>query len=569
MLILTPSNSLRIVTSHAGAVDVAVGWADTVNGTLGDQGTDAASITTAATTTVCTCPATTYGKLGSVETIRSVTSIVVNNAHASVDQTISIIAYFGAVSYTLAKFSLLAGESQRYDLAQGCVRLESGDTMQVILGDALTTHVYLAYEDRFYGSQNLNTRSATCQSIATAATHVVMTVPAQVYTEAGSYRTLRTVGGIIIHNAHATDPQTFALTATVQGVTVELLTATLSAGESYRYETGGDVLGSAIPTAPSIPGGTNLSYTTATRVLASDTGTDATLPLVSSGDAGLAPASGGGTSNYLRADGTWTAPAGTTNLTYTAATRVLASDTGTDATLPLVTSGDAGLAPASGGGTTNFLRADATWATPAGGSSPNWHGVLYGAYGGCNPQDLLLAATTHGTVAATPTNIGTTVARICYFRPPANITVDKIRFFGVGVVAAIYQCAIYNGDTLARVSAQLSITTASAAWGSTGSDLNLSLTANQLYFIAVSANTTGTTAGLLCIAPTVAATTGLLGVLPKSWPGSLDIDSGYMSGGFAQFAVTAGALPDPAATIAVQAAWTGGFPMFFLDSSNA
>jgi len=56
-----------------------------------------------------------------------------------------------------------------------------------------------------------------------------------------------------------------------------------------------------------------------------------------------------------------------TNLSYTAATRIIASDTGTDATLPLVTSGDAGLAPASGGGTTNFLRADGTWAAPGGG----------------------------------------------------------------------------------------------------------------------------------------------------------------------------------------------------------
>jgi hypothetical protein len=60
---------------------------------------------------------------------------------------------------------------------------------------------------------------------------------------------------------------------------------------------------------------------------------------------------------------------GSTNLSYTAATRVLASDTGTDATLPLVSSGDAGLAPASGGGTSNFLRADGAWAAPAGGGS--------------------------------------------------------------------------------------------------------------------------------------------------------------------------------------------------------
>ena len=59
---------------------------------------------------------------------------------------------------------------------------------------------------------------------------------------------------------------------------------------------------------------------------------------------------------------------GATNLSYTAATRVLASDTGTDVTLPLVTTGNAGLAPASGGGTANFLRADGAWAAPASGS---------------------------------------------------------------------------------------------------------------------------------------------------------------------------------------------------------
>lgn len=56
-----------------------------------------------------------------------------------------------------------------------------------------------------------------------------------------------------------------------------------------------------------------------------------------------------------------------TNLTYTAGTRLLESSTGTDVTLPLVTSGDAGLAPASGGGTSNYLRADGSWAAPPGG----------------------------------------------------------------------------------------------------------------------------------------------------------------------------------------------------------
>lgn len=52
------------------------------------------------------------------------------------------------------------------------------------------------------------------------------------------------------------------------------------------------------------------------------------------------------------------------NLGYTAATRLLTSSTGTDVTLPLFTSTAAGLTPLSGGGTTTYLRADGSWATP-------------------------------------------------------------------------------------------------------------------------------------------------------------------------------------------------------------
>jgi hypothetical protein len=170
-------------------------------------------------------------------------------------------------------------------------------------------------------------------------------------------------------------------------------------------------------------------------------------------------------------------------------------------------------------------------------------------------------------VAATPTNIGTTVARIAYFRPPSDITINKIRFYGVGATTNVYRVAVYNANTLARLTSELAFTTAAGAWGAAGSALNLALTAGQLYFIAVGVNATGTTAGLLCMAPTVAASTGLIAVLPKSWPGSLDLDAGYMDGAFAQFAVTAGALPATAATIAAQAAWTGGFPAFWLDSN--
>ena len=91
---------------------------------------------------------------------------------------------------------------------------------------------------------------------------------------------------------------------------------------------------------------TNLSYDAPTRNLISSTGSDVILPLVSSTDAGLAPLTGGGTTNFLRADGTWNVPPGVTDLGYTAATRILTSNTGTDVTLPLV-GADAGLMTAA------------------------------------------------------------------------------------------------------------------------------------------------------------------------------------------------------------------------------
>lgn len=127
------------------------------------------------------------------------------------------------------------------------------------------------------------------------------------------------------------------------------------------------------------------------------------LSVFTSGAQGVVPASGGGTSNFLRADGSWAAPAQLTianntvlgNISGIAASAVgltqvqltalvnpvtaLVSGAvpafpgtitaffrgdGTWASIPTVTAGASGLAPASGGGTQLFLRADATWATP-------------------------------------------------------------------------------------------------------------------------------------------------------------------------------------------------------------
>lgn len=201
-----------------------------------------------------------------------------------------------------------------------------------------------------------------------------------------------------------------------------------------------------------------------------------------------------------------------------------------------------------------------------GGSTPAWHGVLAGAYGDSDPHRLLHLMQ-NNPINATPTNITVSIARCAFFRLPADLTVNKIRVFGVGATTNVYRCAIYRASDLARLTAELAFSTTAQAWKEAGSSLGVTLTAGVLYFVAVSVNAVGTTAGCLCIG----ATTGRIGVLPTSWPGSLDIDAAspiIQPFAFAQFPVTTGALPNPAATLVARAAWTGGMPAFFLDSNN-
>lgn len=193
---------------------------------------------------------------------------------------------------------------------------------------------------------------------------------------------------------------------------------------------------------------TDLAYTASTRLLASSTGADVTLPLFTSTDAGLTPSSGGGTTNYLRADGSWAAPpggAGTTNLSYTAATRVLASDTGTDATLPLATSTDAGLTPASGGGTTNFLRADMTWAAPPAGSSDT---LIYNRLTGTYVLTSTVAAQklfNWSTNGAVQVDTGLWLFRCIFTITGLSATSGNLQFQLVGGGTATIDSVTYHG----------------------------------------------------------------------------------------------------------------------------
>ncbi len=151
--------------------------------------------------------------------------------------------------------------------------------------------------------------------------------------------------------------------------------------------------------------------------LALDGSGNLTAPVFSNTVAGIVPASGGGTVNFLRADGTWSAPSvSATNVSVNglAWNNIPISTVSVQEALdyidfnfgpePIFTSATIGVVPASGGGTTKFLRADGTWVAPASGNS--WT-VIKLAADYLAPNTATFANVTDGT---------TTLS----FTPPAN-----------------------------------------------------------------------------------------------------------------------------------------------------
>lgn len=173
-----------------------------------------------------------------------------------------------------------------------------------------------------------------------------------------------------------------------------------------------------------IAGGYAGSLTVSTSPVTSSGNITITPNVFSNTNAGVVPSPGGSTGKFLRDDATWVAVGGTGTVTsigvssagaYASALTVGSSPITTSGTISLTlnpfSTSTPGIVPFSGGGTTNFLRADGTWASPGIGS-----GTVTSITAGTGLTGGTI--TTSGTIALATT----TVTAGSY--TSANITVD-------------------------------------------------------------------------------------------------------------------------------------------------
>jgi hypothetical protein len=140
------------------------------------------------------------------------------------------------------------------------------------------------------------------------------------------------------------------------------------------------------------------------------------LPLFSSTSPGLAPASGGGTTTFLRADVSFAVP-------------------------PTFTSTTPGYSPASGGGVKNFLRADGIYATPAAGTDGQVQYVSNGAFAANaglvtdGAGNLTIASFTGNTATTT---ISAAAAGLLRLRTGSGSTAVSVAGSGATVQVGLY-----------------------------------------------------------------------------------------------------------------------------------
>lgn len=197
------------------------------------------------------------------------------------------------------------------------------------------------------------------------------------------------------------------------------------------------------------------------------------------------------------------------------------------AALDVFTTSLKGLVPASGGGTTNFLRADGTWAAPAGGGGSFTLPVM--------PPFKPLAGQYISNSYDNGTNTQVSVAGVMRISPvvfPYEAVVDRLSInVSTLIAASLARIVIYDADANGRPTTLL-LESTDLDCGSTGmKDYTpgsaFTFTAGKLYWVGVWPSSTQTlrsvnTAGLPVLGFTVGATPTILTFLTqtKTYTGS-------------------------------------------------
>lgn len=104
MLLLTSTSDIvRLVTGAAGDIDVHTSYVDNASGTITPARTNTPAITTATTTTIVASPG--------ASTQRNVKHINIENASATVSNTVTVQHFDGTTSTDLCSVTLLSGEN--------------------------------------------------------------------------------------------------------------------------------------------------------------------------------------------------------------------------------------------------------------------------------------------------------------------------------------------------------------------------------------------------------------------------------------------------------------------------
>lgn len=117
-------------------------------------------------------------------------------------------------------------------------------------------------------------------------------------------------------------------------------------------------------------GPTNIGYAPSPTdgTITSSTGSDGTVPLVDTTNAGLTPPLSGNSGEYLSGDGSYSTPDGVTDLGYIASPNngVVTSNTGDNVTIPLADTTNSGLAPPLSGDNSQYLDGDGNYTSISG-----------------------------------------------------------------------------------------------------------------------------------------------------------------------------------------------------------